>query len=187
MQKTSVGTMMFNPKDSTAGKSIDLYGEYMRDELELLKQVVRVGDYIVDAGAMYGGTALGLSKVVGDKGAVYSFEPQRVLHQILCSNFAMNGVFHAHCRHEALGASEGEVVVPALDVTKEGCHGCTTIDPTNYLGETVKMITVINQTRPTRKIDPHHKTWRRSTPNHAKPLRPIPISEPESRAPGGFP
>jgi FkbM family methyltransferase len=142
MQKTSVGTMMFNPKDSTAGKSIDLYGEYMRDELELLKQVVRVGDYIVDAGAMYGGTALGLSKVVGDKGAVYSFEPQRVLHQILCSNFAMNGVFHAHCRHEALGASEGEVVVPALDVTKEGCHGCTTIDPTNYLGETVKMITV---------------------------------------------
>lgn len=47
----------------SAGKSIDKYGEFCRDELELLKQVVRVGDVVVDAGAMYGQTALGLSKV----------------------------------------------------------------------------------------------------------------------------
>jgi hypothetical protein len=36
------------------GRSLDKYGEYGRDELELLKQVVREGDVIVDAGAMYG-------------------------------------------------------------------------------------------------------------------------------------
>ena len=36
------------------GRSLDQYGEYGRDELELLKQVVREGDVIVDAGAMYG-------------------------------------------------------------------------------------------------------------------------------------
>ena len=36
------------------GRSLDQYGEYGRYELELLKQVVREGDVIVDAGAMYG-------------------------------------------------------------------------------------------------------------------------------------
>lgn len=142
MQKTFVGTMMFNPKDTFVGRSIDKYGEYARDELELLKQVVRAGDNVVDAGAMYGQTALGLAKVVGEQGAIYSFEPQRVLHQLLCSNFAMNGAFHCHCRNEALGAQEGETVVPPLDISKEGCHGCTKLDSSNYQGETVKMLTV---------------------------------------------
>ncbi len=45
------------------GKSLDKYGEFARDELELLKQIVRPGDIVVDAGSMYGQTALGLAKV----------------------------------------------------------------------------------------------------------------------------
>ncbi len=45
------------------GRSLDKYGEFARDEQELLKQVIRPGDVVVDAGAMYGQTSLGLSKV----------------------------------------------------------------------------------------------------------------------------
>ena len=142
MQKTAVGTVMFSPKDTGVGVFLDKYGEYGRDELELLKQVIREGDIIVDAGAQYGVTALGLSKVVGPQGAVYAFEPQRALHQILCSNFAMNGAMHCHCKQEALGQQPGEAVVPEMDVASEGCHGCTKLDSANYLGETVKMTTV---------------------------------------------
>jgi FkbM family methyltransferase len=142
MQKTFVGTLMFSPKDTGVGVYLDKYGEYGRDELELLKQVVRDGDVIVDAGAQYGITALGLAKVVGAQGSVFAFEPQRVLHQILCSNFAMNGALNCHCKHEALGQQAGEAVVPSVDVMSEGCHGCTALDASNYLGETVKMTSV---------------------------------------------
>ena len=60
MQRTLYGTMMFNPRqvsfglhaessrnlyyfvthrDNLVGKSLDLYGEYGRDEIDLLKQV----------------------------------------------------------------------------------------------------------------------------------------------------
>lgn len=46
------------------------------------------------------------------------------------------------CRPEALGAQEGDTIVPALDIGKEGCHGCTRLDSANYIGETVKMLTV---------------------------------------------
>jgi hypothetical protein len=99
---------------------------------------------------------------------VYAFEPQRILHQILCSNFAMNGAFNCHCRLEALGQQAGDLVVPPLDINQEGCHGatsfcvlffhfvpfyrgrepclrvsvavagCTALDSSNFLGETVK-------------------------------------------------
>jgi FkbM family methyltransferase len=59
-----------------------------------------------------------------------------------CSNFAMNAALNCHCRQEALGAQAGDVVVPPLDVTSEGCHGCTRLDPSNYQGEPAKMTTV---------------------------------------------
>jgi len=142
MQKTFVGTLMFSPKDTGTGVHLDKYGEYGRDELELLKQVIREGDIVVDAGAQYGVTSLGLAQVVGPQGAVYAFEPQRVLHQILCSNFAMNSAANCHCKQEALGQQPGEAVVPAVDVNVEGCHGCSALDSSNYLGETVKMNSV---------------------------------------------
>lgn len=152
MQRTLYGTMMFNPRDNLVGKSLDLYGEYGRDEIELLKQVVRAGDYIVDAGAMYGQTALGLAKLIGDQGMVYAFEPQRILHQILCSNFAMNGAFNCHCRLEALGQQAGDLVVPPLDINQEGCHGCTALDSSNFLGETVKVTTVDSMNLPKMRL-----------------------------------
>jgi len=142
MQKTFVGTLMFSPKDTGTGVHLDKYGEYGRDEHELLKQVIREGDIVVDAGAQYGVTSLALAQVVGPQGAVYAFEPQRVLHQILCSNFAMNSAGNCHCKQEALGQQPGEAVVPAVDVNMEGCHGCTALDSSNYLGETVKMTSV---------------------------------------------
>jgi FkbM family methyltransferase len=142
MQKTAVGMLMFSPRDTGVGIYLDKYGEYGRDELDLLKQVIREGDVVVDAGAQYGVTALGLAQVVGPQGTVYAFEPQRVLHQTLCSNFAMNSATNCHCKHEALGQQPGEAVVPALDQMTEGCHGCTALDASNYLGETVKMTSV---------------------------------------------
>ena len=98
MQKTAVGMLMFSPRDTGVGIYLDKYGEYGRDELDLLKQVIREGDVVVDAGAQYGVTALGLAQVVGPQGTVYAFEPQRVLHQTLCSNFAMNGATNCHCK-----------------------------------------------------------------------------------------
>ena len=48
------------------------------------------GDYIIDAGACFGDTALAFSAAVGENGRVFSFEPIPGQGEILKSNFARN-------------------------------------------------------------------------------------------------
>lgn len=123
-----------------------MYGEFNRDAHELLSQVLRGGDLVIDAGAGFGVSALVFSKVVGSSGTVYAFEAQRVLSQLVCSNAATNQVsglttqtttviavlatsvlvFLKHvqatnirCINKALGSSKGEIIVPELDLDQE--------------------------------------------------------------------
>jgi FkbM family methyltransferase len=50
-------------------------GNWFEPEIELLKYAVSEGDSVLDLGANFGQYAFYLSKAVGDKGKVYSFEP----------------------------------------------------------------------------------------------------------------
>jgi len=137
-----MGMLLFNALDKHSGKGLDNYGMWGHDEQELLGQILRAGDIAVDVGAQVGTLSLFLSRVVGSSGQVYAFEAQRLLHQQVCANMALNGVTNVHCIHKAVGNKAGEVTVPPLDVTAQGCHGCTAIDETNYLGETVELVTI---------------------------------------------
>lgn len=137
-----MGVMLFNSLDDSVGKSLDLYGESSRDEMELLKQIIRPGDTVVDVGAFYGSMTVFFSRIVGSKGTVYAFEPQRVVHQILCANVALNELANVHCLRQALGATEGIGAIKDVDYTSEGCHSCATVDETGVDGETVPITTV---------------------------------------------
>jgi FkbM family methyltransferase len=50
-------------------------GNWFEPEIELLKYAVSEGDSVLDLGANFGQYAFYLSKAVGEKGKVYSFEP----------------------------------------------------------------------------------------------------------------
>jgi len=119
LARTRHGLMLYNRHDVYVGRSLDRYGEYSEGETDLFRQIVRPGQVVLEAGANIGAHTLALSKLVGETGAVYAFEPQRVLFQTLCANMALNSRTNVHCRCEALGEKPGWIFVPALDFDAE--------------------------------------------------------------------
>ncbi len=117
------GTLMYNIHDQYLGRSLDLYGEFSEGEIEFFRAVLRPRDIVVDAGANIGAHAIFMAQVVADGGAVFAFEPQRILFQMLCGNVAINNLVNVYCHPMALGEAPGQVAVPQLDPRIENNFG----------------------------------------------------------------
>jgi FkbM family methyltransferase len=117
------GQMIYNANDVYIGKSLELYGEYGEGEVHLFRQILRPGDFAVDAGANIGAHTLFFAEAVGPSGVVLAFEPQRVVFQTLCGNMAINSITNAHCLNAALGSAPGQILVPPLDYARENNFG----------------------------------------------------------------
>ncbi|MEW5728726.1 MAG: FkbM family methyltransferase [Pseudomonadota bacterium] len=100
--------------DLYVGRSLDLYGEYGEAEVALFRQLVRPGAVVVEAGANIGTLTLPLARMVGPAGHVVALEPQRLIHQVLCANLALNAVENVTALRAAAGASAGVLRVPAI-------------------------------------------------------------------------
>jgi FkbM family methyltransferase len=109
------GTMMYLRQDIYVGRSFAEYGEYSEGEVDVFRQCLRPGDVALDIGANFGSHTIPLAQMVGPGGAVYAFEPQRILFQILCGNVALNELGNVRALPVALGRSAGRTKVPALD------------------------------------------------------------------------
>ena len=123
------GTMVFNPKDSYVGRSLDLYGEFSNGEVLLFEQVLRPGEIVVEVGSNVGAHTVPLAKAVGPTGRVFAFEPQRVLFQTACANLALNSITNVVARNEAVGAAAGSRVVPSLDYSAAANYGGLPLGP----------------------------------------------------------
>ena len=113
------GTFLFNRNDTFVGRSLELYGEWCEAEIELLAQVVKPGDVVLDVGANIGTHAVPFSRMVGDSGCVVAFEPQRLIFQNLCANLALNGLCNVVAHEVGVGREAGWVLVPVLDPRQE--------------------------------------------------------------------
>lgn len=67
-----------------------LTGTWEHDDTEYLKKVVKRGDVAIDIGANYGFHTILFSKLVGEKGKVYSFEPLKSMFGELQKNIVLN-------------------------------------------------------------------------------------------------
>lgn len=123
LTRTREGLMLYNRHDKYVGHSLDRYGEFSEGECDLFRQLIQPGSVVVEAGANYGAHTLVLSELVGEKGIVYAFEPQRIVFQTLCANMALNGRTNVHCEPEAVGEAPGHIVVPLLDYNSEQNFG----------------------------------------------------------------
>jgi hypothetical protein len=117
--KTRYGMMIYNKNDAYIGRSIEKYGEYSELETVIFDQFVQPGQLVVEVGANIGAHTLFLSRKVGTEGLVLAFEPQRIVYQTLCGNLALNSITNVFCWNTAVGAENGEIVVPALDYKKK--------------------------------------------------------------------
>lgn len=115
MCQARAGLMLYNRHDMYIGRSLELYGEFSEGEVELFRQTIKPGMLAVEVGANIGAHTLALSKLVGDQGRVFAFEPQRIVYQTLCANLALNSVLNVDCRCLAVGAEAGSLFVPPLD------------------------------------------------------------------------
>lgn len=112
------GLMMYFPHDMFIGRSLDVYGEYVEQELQLLLSLVKEGDIVVEAGSNIGCDTVALAKRVTNSGRVFAFEPQRIIYQMLCGNLSINAVWNVFATQAGLGAVAGVMQVPPVDYTQ---------------------------------------------------------------------
>lgn len=135
------GPVAFNPNDLYVGRSLDLYGEYSRDENELLTSLLSPSCVVVEAGANIGGNTIALAQACD---RVFAFEPQRWAFYLLCANIVLAEAQNVFAFHAALGAKAGTVSMPMIDqssILNYGAVSCAT-DWTG--GEKVKMLALDN-------------------------------------------
>ena len=134
------GPMMFLTND-LIGRSLDTYGEFSEHELMLFGDVVQPGMTVVDIGANIGTHAVFFARRVGPTGAVYCFEPQRFIHQMLCGNVALNALRNVRALHAAAGAEPGSITVPPIDYSHTGAFNFGGVELGEWVdGEAVAVV-----------------------------------------------
>lgn len=123
VRATRHGPFAYPTTDAHVGRSLDLYGEWAERELQLLCALLAPGAVAVDVGANLGTHAVRFAQQVGPSGAVFAFEPQRVMHQLLATNATLNGITWLRAIHGAVGAQPGALVVPDIDYAAPGNFG----------------------------------------------------------------
>jgi len=83
-----------NPNDIYIGGELIRNGTWEIHIKNLLKGICREGMNIIDIGANIGTHTVLMSKLVGDKGNVYAFEPSKNHNEILFYNLMMNDCYN---------------------------------------------------------------------------------------------
>ena len=86
------GPLMYLPNDTSIGRTIDLYAEVGYHEVEYYKQLLSLGDVVVDAGAHIGTVAVPLAQTVGSTGKVFAVEAYTYISYILSANIVLNNL-----------------------------------------------------------------------------------------------
>jgi len=117
------GLVIYNKNDIYVGKAIQTYGEFSELETDLFKHYCHSGDVVVEVGSNIGAHTLSLSKMVGENGRVYAYEPQRIVFQTLCANMAINSIKNVECYQIAISSKDGSAFIPNIDYTVRGNFG----------------------------------------------------------------
>lgn len=70
---------------------------------------------VIDAGANLGGFTVPIAKALKSSGKVFSFEPQRIVFQQLCSNIFINELDNVFTHNVALGNEISTIEIPEID------------------------------------------------------------------------
>lgn len=85
------GTRLILDRNCEYSRKRFVYRESEGPEIELMRQQVHSGDFVIDVGANIGYWATLLSSAVGDDGCVFAFEPAPTTFTLLLKNLQING------------------------------------------------------------------------------------------------
>lgn len=122
------GYCLYNKNDIYIGKSVEQYGEFSELEADMFAQICYEDDIVIEVGANIGTHTQIFSRLVGKKGAVIAYEPQRIVYQTLCANMALNSITNVYAHQKALGSQNGSIRIPEFDYSKSNNFGGISLD-----------------------------------------------------------
>lgn len=128
LTETRNGPMLVLDNDEYVGRSFVSYGEFSQGEVDFFAKVLRQGMVVCDVGANIGAHTVAFARMVGKNGMVFAYEPQRILHQMLCANVALNGLDNVFTYQVAIGAEDSTVKMFRPDYEARGNFGGLSLD-----------------------------------------------------------
>lgn len=110
------GPMIVNSNDQYIGRSLEMYGAWARDDIELISSFLNLllqhkpCVTLYDVGANIGTHTVALARTFGDRVRVRSFEAQRQVYYLLCGNIAINGLDNVTAHHAAVTDTADDVM-----------------------------------------------------------------------------
>jgi len=111
---TRYGLMAVVPVKGPAARSLQRYGEWAEQELNLLSGLIEDGQSVLEFGGEYGAHTLWFAQAVGEKGKVYVAEPRRLPFQQLCANVAINQLTNVYTHSYWLGRANTQSALSSL-------------------------------------------------------------------------
>ena len=87
----------------TALRKSVILGSYELGTTEIMKALIREGDYVIDIGAHEGYMSLVMSSIVGDDGKVFSFEPNHENLEYFKRNVKIKNIKNIQISEKAIG------------------------------------------------------------------------------------
>ena len=122
-------TILVNPNDEYISRSIMMMGEWEPHIRTILSKFVKPGMHVMDIGANIGTHTLLISKLVGDEGKVYAFEPCKLNHDILFQNLVINKCKNTVLYKYGLGEKKSEMYIESrwTQSQKKDNYGAVTL------------------------------------------------------------
>jgi FkbM family methyltransferase len=95
-----------NYKNDLIFKSLEYYGEWAQEEINVLSNFIRQKEIVIDVGAFIGTHSRAFSSMVGENGRVISFEPNQIVLPFLKKNADWSKFKNITVYPFALGKSE---------------------------------------------------------------------------------
>ncbi len=113
--KARHGFFLYNKNDVYVGKSIEVYGEWSENEIELFSTFVGKGSVVIEIGSNIGSHTVPIAKMVGPTGYVFAFEPQQLVYYTLSANIVLNNLTNVEAVHAAVSSQAGVTRVPYVN------------------------------------------------------------------------
>jgi FkbM family methyltransferase len=153
-----VNRLDYDPRNPHQGVGIELLEQGRRDpaltmlvyKLALARRGSRGdGVVIIDGGANIGSYTVEWARFMRGWGVVMAFEPQRWPFYALCGNLAINNVFNAVARNEALTEqTNGQIVVPFWPPDEPHNFGALALDGDASVAFPVDVVAIDDLTLP---------------------------------------
>lgn len=117
LYRTRFGYYFWLDKTKYIDQRIIETGIYEKDSTEVVRKIIKTGDFVLDIGANIGYYTILFSRLVGDSGVVFCFEPTKLYRDVLLRNIESNNITNCKILEFGLSNKEKECQIYITDST----------------------------------------------------------------------